>query len=68
MLFAMVSKGWLELFEMGLHEVVIDNQCISHKRCRSTRPEFGEAEKSTSMEAKQCTAVDRVWIKQILAT
>ena len=45
-------KRWLGLSEVRLHEVLIDSYCISYGRWQSTRSQFGEAERSTSMEAK----------------
>ena len=53
-------KGKFGLFEVGLYEVLIHSLCITYSRWRSARPQFGEAERSTSTEAKQCTAVARV--------
>ena len=44
---------------MGLYEVLVYTQCISHSRWRLACPQFGEAERSTSNKVKQCIAVNR---------
>ena len=51
-------KGWFAFFEVGLYEVLIHNQCITCSRFGLAQPQFGKASRSTSMEAKQHTAVD----------
>ena len=53
-------KGHFRLFELGLYEVLINCQCISCSRWWSACPRFGQAERTTSMEAKQWPAVHMV--------
>ena len=62
--FIRVLKGLFGLFNVGLCDILIDGQCISYSRCRSAQTQFGEAERDTSMEAKQRTAVGGVGNKK----
>ena len=50
--------GQFLFFEVGLYEVVIHSQCITCSRFGSACSQFGEADRSTSTEAKHCTAID----------
>lgn len=45
-------------FEVGLNEILTQSQFTTYSRKRSARPQFGDAGRHVSVEAKQCTAID----------
>ena len=47
-------------FEVGLYEELIHSQHFTYGKCQSACIQFEEAERSTSKEATQCSAVSRV--------